>query len=71
MGKAGHRLISAANEAARLARDDVDACMLQSMATAFRSGLYRQIGFSFNDEDMADLLERVSAERMIAKSESQ
>ncbi|MEM9422485.1 MAG: hypothetical protein AAF986_08275 [Pseudomonadota bacterium] len=69
MSKSGERLIKAANDAAELARRDVDACMLQSMATALRSGLYRSIGFSFNDEDMADLLERVSAERMIAKAD--
>ena len=36
---------------------DVDVAMLQSMATSFRA----RMGFSFNPDDMADLLTRVSA----------
>jgi hypothetical protein len=44
---------------AEFVKADVDCAMLQSMATAFRSRLYRNIGFSFNEEDMADLLERM------------
>lgn len=56
MTQAGERLIAAADEAAELARKDIDSLMLQSMATAIRCDL----GFSFNREDMADLLERMS-----------
>lgn len=42
-------------KAARIS--DVDMAMLQSMATSFRA----RMGFSFNPDDMADLLTRVSA----------
>jgi hypothetical protein len=35
---------------------------------AFRSGLYREVGFSFNEEDMADLLERMIVMRAQAHS---
>ena len=69
--EAVERLIDSAKQAADLARRDVDACMLQSMATAFRSGLYRKIGFSFNEEDMADLLERCAAERLMHAPQEQ
>jgi hypothetical protein len=54
MTKAGDRLIAGASEAVAWAAGQVDACMLRSMAVSFRSGL----GFSFNPNDMADLLER-------------
>lgn len=37
---------------------ETDALMLQSMETAFRSGL----DFSFNPSDMADLLKRIREE---------
>lgn len=57
MGDAGARLIIAANEAAKRGKDNLDVCMLHSMASSLRLGL----GFSFNQEDMADLLERAAA----------
>lgn len=56
MSKAGDRLIASANEAASIAKGSVDCQMLQSMATALRYDLQ----FSFNREDMADLLERAA-----------
>ena len=67
MSEAGKRLIAAANEASQIAKRDVDVQMLRSMATALRAGL----AFSFNADDMADLLDRVATELSIRDPEAQ
>ena len=64
MSEQGKQMIDSATQLADRARKDVDAIMLHSMASALRGGF----DFSFNPEDMADLLDRVAADRIIRTS---
>lgn len=57
-----HILAEAVDSEERSPRDHIDELMLRSMSVSFRAGLE----FSFNREDMADLLARM-ADRLRAQ----